>query len=267
MISTLHMRLADKLGAGHADCLSLAALANVAVDYTKSGVPAVIPRELRHYLEHPITWPHFMEKAGRKYYTSDKVLGDLHTRAAREGLAGPRHVEAIAADGRLLDQAPGYEFHLEEARIIRDQYNHRLMVIGRLYCERDEPAHEKFEYEEFDRTGWLQNVEASLLMGSVFQFVKRFDSRKYEVRDQVHTDVAELQTWARKVFNAAVDAALPESQPIVGAANTDVPRAIIEESVAAAWYASVYDINGTALGLLSFAWAARDPMLRLWKRR
>jgi hypothetical protein len=56
--------------------LRLAQLHSQAVDYNKSGVPAIIPRDLR-----PRHWPHFMEKWRKpkeQQYHSDKILGQLY---------------------------------------------------------------------------------------------------------------------------------------------------------------------------------------------
>ena len=65
------------------DCigLRLAALHSLAVDYVKTGVPAIMPPELR-----PRKWPHFMEvvhKPKEQIYTSEKVLGQLYEQVER----------------------------------------------------------------------------------------------------------------------------------------------------------------------------------------
>ena len=61
--------------------LRLAALHSLAVDYVKTGVPAIMPADLR-----PRKWPHFMEKFRKpkeQTYTSEKVLGQLYDQVER----------------------------------------------------------------------------------------------------------------------------------------------------------------------------------------
>ena len=82
-ICTLHMRLADAIGLRSADCLELQALATIAVDFGKFGVPALLPARLERHPRLPEeggekVFPDFMAKPGRRTYESEKLLGQVY---------------------------------------------------------------------------------------------------------------------------------------------------------------------------------------------
>ncbi|KAF2674406.1 RdRP-domain-containing protein [Microthyrium microscopicum] len=77
-IAHAHLAWADQKKDGVMDekCIGLAKLHSDAVDYAKSGIPAVMERH-----QQPPKWPHFMEKRYKtKYqtYTSKQILGQLY---------------------------------------------------------------------------------------------------------------------------------------------------------------------------------------------
>lgn len=77
-IAHAHLALADQLedGVNEEKCIRLAQLHSDAVDYNKTGIPAIMTRNLE-----PIKWPHFMEKKHKpkeKIYHSKKILGQLY---------------------------------------------------------------------------------------------------------------------------------------------------------------------------------------------
>ncbi|MCJ1355792.1 MAG: hypothetical protein MMC33_005784 [Icmadophila ericetorum] len=77
-IAHAHLATADFMDDGvmNEKCLLLATLHSKAVDYVKTGEPAIMPADLR-----PRRWPHFMEKkhkAKEQVYVSKKVLGQLY---------------------------------------------------------------------------------------------------------------------------------------------------------------------------------------------
>ncbi|KAL4924881.1 RNA dependent RNA polymerase-domain-containing protein [Aspergillus undulatus] len=73
-IALAHLAWGDRLddGVNEAKCIELAQLHSDAVDYNKSGNPAVMKRALQ-----PQKWPHFMDNKKVKYH-SGKVLGQLY---------------------------------------------------------------------------------------------------------------------------------------------------------------------------------------------
>lgn len=98
----------------------------MAVDYVKTGEPAVMPRELDAR-----NWPHFMEKRHKpkdQIYTSRKVLGRLYDQVERVDF-----VPAFNApfDKRILDAYDLNEDILQKARDLKIEYDaamHRIMA-------------------------------------------------------------------------------------------------------------------------------------------
>jgi RNA-dependent RNA polymerase len=82
-IAHAHLALADILedGVNEEKCIRLAQLHSDAVDYNKTGNPAILTRNLE-----PRKWPHFMEKfhmPKEKIYHSNKILGQLYDAVER----------------------------------------------------------------------------------------------------------------------------------------------------------------------------------------
>lgn len=82
-IAHAHLAWADRLedGVNEEKCMRLAQLHSDAVDYNKTGNPAVMTRSLT-----PRMWPHFMEKKGKprsQIYKSAKILGQLYDAVER----------------------------------------------------------------------------------------------------------------------------------------------------------------------------------------
>ena len=82
-IAHAHLAWADRLedGVYEEKCMRLAQLHSDAVDYNKTGNPAIMSRNLT-----PRVWPHFMEKKGKPktaIYKSGKILGQLYDAVER----------------------------------------------------------------------------------------------------------------------------------------------------------------------------------------
>ena len=100
--------------------LQLAALHSKAVDYNKTGEPAVLTKELRAK-----KWPHFMEKK-KNTYTSKKVLGMLYDEVERVNF-NPTY--AAPFDKRILE---GYETTndlLKSAAELKIEYDFALRQL------------------------------------------------------------------------------------------------------------------------------------------
>ena len=121
---------ADFNGATCSECLQLATLHFVAVDFAKSGVPASLPRELR-----PKKYPSFMENPFKEQYESTSVLGKIY-RAAKYREHVDHRRASLEPDRRLL--FPGYQRHLSEAFELLEEYNDRLWGIMSHYGVSDE---------------------------------------------------------------------------------------------------------------------------------
>jgi RNA-dependent RNA polymerase len=114
-------------------CLELAKLHSQAVDYPKSGIPAVMNDEVR-----PKKWPHFMEKKfvqKRQIYTSKHILGQLYDRVQLvdfkpqwENPFDKRILNAFQLEETLLSQAA-------DVKIVYDESLKRLMAKHGLRTE------------------------------------------------------------------------------------------------------------------------------------
>ncbi|KAL8972118.1 MAG: hypothetical protein Q9183_000712 [Haloplaca sp. 2 TL-2023] len=119
-IAVAHLAWADFLedGVKSAKCLKLAELHSIAVDYTKSGVPARMTRDL-----HPSKWPHFMESKYRpkeNVYHSTKVLGQLFDQVERVDFVPMYHTPF---DPRILCAYRHESETLNQARVLKKQYD------------------------------------------------------------------------------------------------------------------------------------------------
>ncbi|KAF2030357.1 RdRP-domain-containing protein [Setomelanomma holmii] len=163
-IAHAHLGQADFQADGVMDdtCLELAKLHSQAVDYSKSGIPAILSQGLR-----PKKWPHFMEKKHLKedkIYKSKKILGMLYDQVQ---LVDFKPQWKNPFDRRVLD---GFNFdnetrNLEKAAEIKDSYDEalrRLMAKHGIRTEFEawsvfvlDHNHESGNYkfaEEFGRT-------------------------------------------------------------------------------------------------------------------
>ncbi|KAL8703479.1 MAG: hypothetical protein Q9201_003353 [Fulgogasparrea decipioides] len=125
-IAVAHLALADFMedGVKSAKCLKLAELHSTAVDYTKSGVPARMTRDLA-----PPKWPHFMEKANKpkdNIYHSRKVLGQLFDQVERVDFIP---VFGTPFDIRILRAYDIEPKLLEDAAVLKRQYEAAMRRI------------------------------------------------------------------------------------------------------------------------------------------
>ncbi|KAL3684950.1 hypothetical protein R1sor_002972 [Riccia sorocarpa] len=179
VIANAHVVHADKENskARSEKCLELAHLASLAVDFPKTGVPAIIPPELR-----PREYPDFMEKEHRVSYISNGVLGKLY-----RAITCPSKTDAM---GMLLDsskffdkdmEVPGYEKHVESALSQKNIYDMKLLQLMSHYGIRE---------------------EAEIIGGHVLSMSKIFARKQVEVLPKVRKAFEALQVEARTWFYA-----------------------------------------------------------------
>ncbi|ORY11519.1 RNA dependent RNA polymerase-domain-containing protein [Clohesyomyces aquaticus] len=109
-------------GARSGECLKLARLHSQAVDYPKSGIPAIMERELK-----PRKWPHFMEnkysRTGDKLYRSKKIVGMLYDQILLVDFK-PQYQNPF--DSRILNAYQLGDEILARAAAIKDDYDSGL---------------------------------------------------------------------------------------------------------------------------------------------
>lgn len=132
-VSNAHLAHADRLGPGSAACNTLAQQASIAVDFPKTGVPAVLPLELR-----PRKWPTFMGKDGLNStgsnYRSHGILGLLFDLVQPEPEYKPVDIRlnAPSLDPRLMAYSIPNGM-LDEAYRLKEDYDVHITGLMNRY--------------------------------------------------------------------------------------------------------------------------------------
>jgi RNA-dependent RNA polymerase len=134
-IAHAHLAQADYNADGvrNDSCLELAQLHSLAVDFPKSGIPAVMPRELK-----PKKWPHFMEKKHldpKQIYHSKNVLGMLYDQIKLVDFV-PQTQNRF--DSRIMDAFELEDRILEAAASIKANYDDTMKRLMAKYDIRTE---------------------------------------------------------------------------------------------------------------------------------
>ena len=154
VISNAHIVHADMspLGAFDPKCLELSKQAARALDFPKTGVLGIMPRELA-----PKEYPDYMEKKGKPSYKSKKVIGIMY-RAVKEKVAGISMGHQQGPQVEVSDEdeerswfqselsvtaaydhdpvTPGYEIYLEEAWKVKCRWDRGNLNLMRHVSER-----------------------------------------------------------------------------------------------------------------------------------
>ncbi|GJM86772.1 hypothetical protein PR202_ga02662 [Eleusine coracana subsp. coracana] len=180
IIANAHVVFADKeyMKAESAPCIELAKLFSIAVDFPKTGVPALIPPEL-----HVKEYPDFMEKLDKVTYESKGVIGKLY----REIKKHTPHIKYFTKDvaRRSYDTdliVSGFEDYITEAMDLKEEYDFKL---GNL----------------MDHYGIKS--EAEIISGCILKMAKNFT--KSSDADAIRMAVRSLRKEARSWFNKGTD--------------------------------------------------------------
>jgi RNA-dependent RNA polymerase len=182
-ISTAHLIHADRnpLKARSPECLQLAALHSMAVDFAKSGAPAEMPQALR-----PREYPDFMERWEKPMYISNGPMGKLYRAALRhaENLEAllPKEPPSWAYDPDL--EVPGFHELLDAAEECYELYAEKLGTLMTYYSV---------------------EAESEILTGNILNkqlYLKRDNSRYYEMKVRILAAVDalhdEVRGWLRE---------------------------------------------------------------------
>ncbi|XP_024517545.1 probable RNA-dependent RNA polymerase 1 [Selaginella moellendorffii] len=188
VISNAHLVHADKEleRAKDPKCLELARLASTAVDFAKTGIPAVIPVDLR-----PRDYPDFMENEFKSTYTSQSVLGKLYRSLQSNGRIFSQRSSAVAASPKEMDQefdrsltVDGYEQHVSEARSLKELYDTKLERLLRHY----------------------EITEAEIVTGNVLCLGKANEkTKRNDTRDRIACAMKSLAKEAGRWFEAGLN--------------------------------------------------------------
>ena len=108
-------------GASCEQCLKLAELHSIAVDFIKSGIPAHFPYNLQ-----PDLIPSFMENGYKKSYESEKILGKIHRECNSKLLLSSHHPSNRIDEDLLI---PGFQEYVADGMMWLNGYNWDLWHI------------------------------------------------------------------------------------------------------------------------------------------
>ncbi|KAL8137504.1 hypothetical protein V2J09_003505 [Rumex salicifolius] len=158
-------------------CIELARLFSIAVDFNKTGVPAVIPQHL-----YAKEYPDFMEKADKPTYVSPNVIGKLFREVkdrAPHSCSIRSFTRDVARRSYDLDmEYPGFEDHLDDAYYYKSQYDFKLGNLMDYYGIKS---------------------EAEILSGNIMKMSRSFNKRKDA--DSISVAVRALRKEARSWLN------------------------------------------------------------------
>jgi RNA-dependent RNA polymerase len=223
-------------------CLALAKLHSQAVDYPKSGIAAIMERELR-----PRKWPHFMEKKhlpAYKIYKSNKILGILYDLIQ---LVDFKPQWENAFDARILN---AYTFRQQDdplllkAREIKESYDESLRRLMAKHGIRTE-----FE-------AW-----------SVFVLTHNHETGDYKFAEEFGRTVGALKAQFRKTCRLAAQATSSADWlhlgPFVAAMYTVTAREIEATVKASRGDGSTISMEPEYMPLMSFPWLFASELGRI----
>ncbi|KAL5721911.1 RNA-directed RNA polymerase [Ranunculus cassubicifolius] len=236
IIANAHTVFADRerRRAESDECIELARLFSIAVDFNKTGIPAVIPPRLqvREY-------PDFMEKPDKPTYESPRVIGKLF-RAVKDIAPHTNHIKSFTKEiaKRTYDhdmEVEGFEDYIDDAHYYKGEYDFKLANLMDYYGIKTEPE---------------------ILGGTIMKMSKSFDIRR-DV-EAIGLAVRSLKKEARKWFDEK-SSRLGEDE------NDDV------YAKASAWYYVTYhqdycDEYNEGMGkdhFLSFPWCVYDKLIHI----
>ncbi|KAH9613434.1 hypothetical protein KSS87_004358 [Heliosperma pusillum] len=239
IISNAHTAFADRQveKAMSSQCIELAKLFSIAVDFPKTGVPAVIPQNL--YVK---DFPDFMEKPDKPTYESTNVIGKLF-REVKERSPQALPIREFTREMAKRSYDPdmeheGFEDHVADASFHKSQYDYRLGNLMDYYGIK---------------------TEAEILSGNIMKMSKSFDKRKDA--EAVTLAVRSLRKEARSWFKER------EDDSVLG--DSDM------YAKASAWYYVTY--HPSYFGqyndgmnrdhFLSFPWCVYDKLITVKKNK
>ncbi|XP_044489067.1 probable RNA-dependent RNA polymerase 1 [Mangifera indica] len=238
IICHAHIAFADKSPekAMCSQCIELAKLASIAVDFSKTGVPAIIPPDLQ--VNH---FPDYMEKPERESYESKTVIGKLYHEVKdlvlKTGTIKPFTVDEARQSYDLDMEVEGFKDYIDDAFYYKSEYDCRL---GNL----------------MDYFGIL--TEGEILSGRIMKMAKSFSKKRdlEGIKLAMKSLIKEARDWFNKKAN-----------------ESDGPEKVYTK--ASAWYYVTYhpsfwgryNEGQNRQHFLSFPWCVHDKLLEIKKHR
>ncbi|OMO72380.1 RNA-dependent RNA polymerase, eukaryotic-type [Corchorus olitorius] len=242
IISNAHTVFADKepTKALSEECIELAKLSSIAVDFPKTGIPAKIPHRLRVQ-----QYPDFMEKPDKFTYESQSVIGKLYreVKAIATGVSDAKHFTMeVAEQSYDFDmEVDGFLAYVNDAFHYKSVYDNKLANLMRYYGVK---------------------TEAEMMSGCIMKMSKSFDRRRD--LETVVLAVKSLRKEARGWFYEKGDDDELEYSNVVGGNVL---------AKASAWYHVTYHPNFWGFyndttdqeHFISFPWCIYDKLIQIKK--
>ncbi|KAI3858332.1 hypothetical protein MKW92_004084 [Papaver armeniacum] len=239
VIANTHTAFADKelLKAESEECIELAKLFSIAVDFPKTGVPAEIPPHLRVK-----EYPDFMEKLDRPTYESKRVIGKLF-RQVKDIAPHTSHIKSFTLEvaKKLYDtdmEVDGFEDYLDDAYFHKGEFDYKLANLMDYYGIK---------------------TEAEILGGSVMKLSKSFNMRRdaESISLAVRALKKEARTWFDK--KSSINSGSQEDDDVYAKASawyhvTYHPK-----------YFGCYHQEMSRDHFLSFPWCVYDKLIHIKK--
>lgn len=216
IIATMWLDYANKYGATCQQCLELAALHSIAVDFPKSGRAAEIPKEL--FIRRIEARAHWREKKGSPSYDCTGPIGRMYDEVIRRMHDAASHEKSIALAGRKYDRhgqilrfvEKGWSSEYLET-VYRPEIAFRLGFDFEAAMEETSSGEDlmveamdlRDEYEQaliglMSKYG-LQ-CEGEILTGCIRKYHKLDKRRQHDVSEAVKTQCRELRRYTRRKF-------------------------------------------------------------------
>ncbi|XP_075659950.1 putative RNA-dependent RNA polymerase 1 [Castanea sativa] len=240
IIDNAHTAFADRnhSRAMSSQCLQLAQLHSIAVDFTKSGVVVEIPDYLRVK-----KYPDFMEKPDKSTYESKRVLGKLY-REVKDHASPTSPVTPFTSDVAKQCYDPdmevdGFEDYINDAFNYKQEYDYKLGGL--------------LDYYGIE-------TEAEILSGQILTMSKSFNKRRD--LEQINYSVMALRKEARSWFNEG-----SESDT-----DTDIVKAKAKAKASACYHVTYHHSYWGRCNegmdrayFLSFPWCVFDKLIQIKK--
>ncbi|XP_043704234.1 probable RNA-dependent RNA polymerase 1 [Telopea speciosissima] len=235
IIANAHTVLADKEPekAESKNCMELARLFSIAVDFPKTGVPAEIPDHL--YVRE---YPDFMEKLDKPTYESRRVIGKLYREIKFKAshTSFTKFTQEVARRSYDPDmEVDGFEDYIDDAYYYKGEYDSELGNLMNFYGIK---------------------TEAQILSESTTKIAKSF-SKKCDP-DAMGLAVRSLKKKARRWFDKGLESGSPPDEVY---------------AKASAWYHVTYHPSHWGCykegrnrdHYLSFPWCVYDKLVKIKK--
>jgi hypothetical protein len=195
-------------GAGCDECIKLAALHSVAVDFPKTGVPAEIPRDLAIPRVQPRA--HWREKKATQSFHCTSVIGKLYDEATGQVDTELLNLAKIAVAGRKKDKY-GQLISTTEGKWIGDYLDkiYDRYIPHKLGFRDDDEWLQRCANEQrfaYDRAcvtmmnRYKISSEGELFTGCIRKFHKYHKKRQHEFSEAVRRECRELRKEHRSNF-------------------------------------------------------------------